>query len=105
MMSQDCVKISVRNLVEFILRSGNIEAGTGYTDVDTMQEGARMHRKIQKRMGSFYTPEVSLQIEVPLQDEAGEFVLVVEGRADGVMKLPPYERKEIILEKWKCPQI
>ena len=98
-MSQDCVKISVRNLVEFILRSGNIEAGTGYTDVDTMQEGARMHRKIQKKMGSFYIPEVSLQTEVPLQDEAGAFVLVVEGRADGVMKLAPYEPKEIILEK------
>ena len=65
-MSQDCVKISVRNLVEFMLRSGNIEAGTGYTDVDTMQEGARLHRKIQKKMGSFYTPEVPLQTEIPL---------------------------------------
>lgn len=93
-MSQDCVKISVRNLVEFMLRSGNIETGTGYTDIDTMQEGARLHRKIQKRMGSFYTPEVTLQTEVPLQDEAGAFVLVVEGRADGVMKLAPYEPKE-----------
>ena len=97
-MSQDCVKISVRNLVEFMLRSGNIEAGTGYTDVDTMQEGGRLHRKIQKKMGSFYTPEVSLQTEVPLQDEAGEFVLVVEGRADGVMKLAPYEPREVMWE-------
>ena len=97
-MPQDCVKISVRNLVEFMLRSGNIEAGTGYTDVDTMQEGARLHRKIQKRMGSFYTPEVALQQEFLLQDEAGEFVLVVEGRADGIMKLPAYEKTESVWE-------
>lgn len=96
-MSQDCVKISVRNLVEFMLRSGNIEAGMGYTDVDTMQEGARLHRKIQKRMGSFYTPEVTLQTEVPLQDEAGEFGLVVEGRADGIMKLAPGEYETAVV--------
>ena len=97
-MAQDCVKISVRNLVEFMLRSGDIEAGTGYTDVDTMQEGARLHRKIQKKMGSFYTPEVALQQEFQLQDEAGEFALVVEGRADGIMKLAPYEKRESMWE-------
>ena len=102
-MTQDCVKISVRNLVEFMLRSGNIEAGTGYTDVDTMQEGARLHRKIQKRMGSFYTPEVALQKEILLQDEAGEFALVVEGRADGVMKLAPYEKRETSWEEAAVP--
>lgn len=41
------IRISVRELVEFILRRGDIETGLLAT-VDRAQEGARIHRMIQK---------------------------------------------------------
>ncbi|MCR5468532.1 MAG: ATP-dependent DNA helicase [Lachnospiraceae bacterium] len=87
------LKISVRNLVEFILRSGDID--NRYSDgarLDAMQEGSRIHRKIQKSMGPDYMAEVSLKIEI----EMGEYILVVEGRADGI--ITPYDGKVTIDE-------
>lgn len=76
------IKISVRNLVEFILRSGDIDnrIGAAYR-ADAMQEGGKMHRKIQKRMGAAYQAEVPLKLEV----EAEQYRLVIEGRADGII--------------------
>lgn len=82
----DRVKVSVRTLVEFIMRSGDLESGSGRMDADAMQAGSRLHRKIQKSMGSDYTAEVPLSIEVPLQDGEEAFLLVIEGRADGVIR-------------------
>ena len=39
------IKISVRNLVEFILRSGDIDNRIGFSmRADAMQEGGRIHR-------------------------------------------------------------
>ena len=46
------IRISVRNLVEFILRAGDIDNRIASTDKDTMQLGSRIHRKIQKQIGS-----------------------------------------------------
>ena len=82
----DKIKVSVRTLVEFIMRSGDLESGSGRMDADAMQAGSRLHRKIQKSMGSNYTAEVPLSIELPLADGGEEFLLVVEGRADGVIR-------------------
>lgn len=78
------VTVSVRNLVEFILRSGDIDNTRGYKDPDAMQEGSRIHRKIQKSMPSGYRAEVSLKMELPLTNGLEELILTVEGRADGV---------------------
>ena len=82
----DRVSVSVRNLVEFILRSGDIDntRGNGYKDSDVMQEGSRIHRKIQKSMPSSYVPEVTLKMELPIVENEQELFLLVEGRADGV---------------------
>lgn len=53
------IKISVRNLVEFILRSGDIDnRRSSAATAEAMQEGSRIHRKIQRRMGASYTAEV-----------------------------------------------
>ena len=76
------VKVSVRNLVEFMLRYGDIDNTHGTGDVNAMLEGARIHRKIQKSMGSNYSSEVPLKISIPYD----EFNIVVEGRADGIIK-------------------
>lgn len=76
------IKISVRNLVEFILRSGDIDNRTGRTDtIAAMQAGSRLHRKLQRKMGPEYHAEVPLKIAI----EEERYQLVIEGRADGII--------------------
>ena len=59
------IKISVRNLVEFILREGDIDNRQGMgASAEAMQEGSRMHRRIQRSMGSDYHAEVPLRIAI-----------------------------------------
>ncbi len=81
--------VSVRNLVEFILRSGDIDNTKAHTDTDAMQEGARIHRKIQKSMPAGYKAEVPLKTVVVLEKEDKSCVLdlTIEGRADGIYTL------------------
>lgn len=84
-MEQDfpVVSVSVRNMVEFILRTGDIDVHTGIkSDVAAMQMGSRIHQKIQKNMGPGYHAEVPLKREI----ECEEFILRVEGRADGILE-------------------
>lgn len=79
------IRISVRNLVEFILRSGDIiSSSTGIRDAEAMQEGTRIHKKIQNRMPSSYRPEVSLKYTSQFSKDGLDFSICVEGRADGI---------------------
>ncbi|MBO5489112.1 MAG: DEAD/DEAH box helicase family protein [Eubacterium sp.] len=83
------VKISVRNLVEFMFRSGDISStGSGARDTDAMQLGSKIHRKIQKSMGIGYEAEVPLFVlrKMKSKEYDLEFDLKVEGRADGVFR-------------------
>ena len=79
-MEKPAVRISVRNLVEFIMRSGDLDNRRGSADKEAMLKGGRLHRKIQKQMGSNYLAEVPLKEETEYDD----VVIVVEGRADGI---------------------
>ena len=80
-MDKHIVKISVRNLVEFILRSGDLDNRRDKTsDKEAMQLGSRVHRKIQRQMRSSYQAEVSLSHI----SQFDEFDLKVDGRADGI---------------------
>ena len=83
-MEQPIIHISVRNLVEFILRSGDIDNRTAGADKDALLMGGKIHRKIQRRMGAEYHAEVPLKYEVQCRG----FTLSVEGRADGVIERP-----------------
>ncbi len=89
------VRISVRTLVEFLLRSGDLEKGkSALADRSAMQAGSRAHRKIQGRRGASYRAEVPLIWEFTYPGDGAEvgdgfppcppFSLVIEGRADGV---------------------
>lgn len=79
------IRISVRNLVEFVLRSGDIDnRRSASAQKDAMLAGGRIHRKIQKKMGGNYRAEVPLKHTV--EDEEQEIVLLVEGRADGIFE-------------------
>lgn len=78
-------KVSVRDLVEFILRSGDIvSSSTGIRDTDAMQEGTRIHKKLQKQMGSQYHAEVPLKYTSSVCYDNLSFAISVEGRADGI---------------------
>lgn len=74
-------RISVRNLVEFILRCGDIDNRIGSFSDDAMQEGVRLHKMLQKRVGSDYRAEVPLMYTY-VEDEVS---ISIEGRADGVI--------------------
>lgn len=75
------IQISVRNLVEFILRSGNIDNRKAAAPDNAMQEGGRIHRMIQRRMGADYHAEVFLRYIF----ETPEYEIHIEGRADGII--------------------
>ena len=75
------IRISVRNLVEFILQSGDIDNRKGtMADKEAMQIGSRLHRKIQGQMGASYAAEVPLRHRI----DCGTYAIVIEGRADGI---------------------
>lgn len=71
--------LSVRYLVEFIMRSGSIDSR--FSGLDRVLEGGRIHRLLQKQAGGQYEPEVSLSIT----HTVGEIEFKVSGRADGVI--------------------
>lgn len=74
------IKISVRNLVEFILRSGDLNST--FVGSGRAVDGTRIHQKIQRNKGDNYLPEVSLKRTIEYE---GMFI-TVEGRADGIIK-------------------
>ena len=98
------LRISVRRLVEFLLRSGDINAeGDGRGSVEAMQAGSEIHRTLQAAGGDAYQAEVTLAGSVyfpggsfsphaarlDIREEAvrGQdgFFLCIEGRADGII--------------------
>ena len=78
----DEVRLSVRRLVEFLLRSGNLESGSGAATPERAALGARIHRRLQKEAGEGYRAEVFFS---HTQDYE-ELRFTVEGRADGVFE-------------------
>ena len=88
------IRISVRNLVEFILREGDIDNRTGGgQDPENMQMGSRIHRKIQRQMGSDYQAEVPLKTEIVCDG----FTLIIEGRADGLI----HTKEQVMVDEIK----
>lgn len=83
-IEQPVVRISVRTLVEFVLREGDIDNRTAGADKDAMQLGSRIHRRIQRQMGADYQAEVPLGYELFCRG----FTLRLEGRADGIIHAP-----------------
>ena len=75
------IKLSVRGLVEFLLRSGDIDNRIHSGSEKAMLEGGRIHRMIQKSMGADYYAEVPLSYKKSFED----YDLIIEGRADGIL--------------------
>ena len=67
--SKMVIEVSVRNLVEFIMRSGDIDnRQTSGATMDAMAKGTKIHKKIQKMGGNNYFPEVTLKMDFDFQD-------------------------------------
>ena len=93
------VKTSVRHLVEFLLRTGSITTGSALSaNPEAMLEGGRLHRKIQRTQNATYQSEVPLKME--WQEEG--YILVLEGRADGIDRMNLEEENVIYVDEIKC---
>ncbi len=97
-IEEKVIRVSVRNLVEFILRGGDIDNRTsGSMEKEAMLMGGRLHRKIQRSMGSDYHAEVTMKTVIPCDG----FSLQVEGRADGIILRGEDEKKEVVIDEIK----
>ena len=81
------IKISVRNLVEFVLRAGDLDMR--FMGSSRAVEGTKAHQKIQKEnsekysvlLNEKYLSEVSLKYKTIHND----ITIVIDGRADGIL--------------------
>ena len=80
MPSPQPIRLPIRQLVEFLLRTGSIDSR--FTGFDRANEGARIHRRLQKAAGEGYAAEVYLTA----QREVEGLLFVLEGRADGIFR-------------------
>ena len=65
--------INVRALAEFALQRGDLAMAAA----ERMNEGSRIHRRLQAALGEGWTSEVFVSRDMPV----GEIVLRVQGRA------------------------
>lgn len=75
----DTIKLSVRELVEFIYKSGDINVKAMSTD--RALEGIKAHKILQSQMGEDYQKEFFLKKEFELNN----ILFIIEGRADGII--------------------
>ena len=79
-MPPTLIKVSVGDLVGFVLRSGDLVSG-GFASAARLQEGTRAHQKVQRSRADGYQAEVTVEHQV----EADDLCLVIRGRVDGLM--------------------
>ncbi len=77
-------RVSVRDLVEFLYRAGDLDRVSqhGGSGVEAMQLGAAIHRKLQALRPADYEAEVPLSFTI----DFNEVSLTIEGRADGICR-------------------
>ncbi len=74
------IRIGIKQIVEFVLRSGSIDSR--FTGTDRALLGSKIHRQLQKQAGNNYKPEQSLSIEI----SEGDINYHLFGRADGIVR-------------------
>ncbi len=85
------IKLSVRELVEFVYKSGDINVKN--LNLDRAMEGIKAHKILQNQMGDNYRKEFYLKNEFILNG----ITFFVEGRADGIL----IEDDEITIDEIK----
>lgn len=92
-------RVSVRALVDFAYRTGNLAGEGTFTSPDRAVEGTRGHRRLQQSRGDGYEPEVTLD-RTFVRDGAA---LRLSGRVDGVMENaspPVVEEIKTVIGEW-----
>ena len=84
MRSKPIITISVRELVEFVLRSGDLGGGRDFISPTRAQAGARAHQRIQRSRPDGYRAEVAIAEDI----DTDRFVLRIQGRMDGLFQKP-----------------
>ncbi|PHV70134.1 ATP-dependent helicase [Sporanaerobium hydrogeniformans] len=79
-LSDKNVFVSVRDLIEFVLKQGNLDST--FVGSSRAVLGTKAHKKLQKEMGENYRSEVALAYTCTYED----LEFVVEGRADGIIQ-------------------
>ncbi|QUI20814.1 ATP-dependent DNA helicase [Vallitalea pronyensis] len=82
-MATNEIRISVRELIEFVLRSGDIKSV--FLSSSRAVDGIKAHQKIQKRFAKQYD---KYQAEVPIGDHITmeDITLELSGRIDGIIE-------------------
>lgn len=75
------MKISVRPLVEYVFRSGDIRSG--FRVATALHEGTRIHQQVQRTYKEGDQKEVSLKTEISYDNT----IYLIEGRCDGLIRL------------------
>jgi DNA excision repair protein ERCC-2 len=88
--------ISVRELVEFALRQGDLGGQRQFVGSDRAIAGIRGHQKIQRSRPAGYQTEIPVEHRVDVR----EFVLQIRGRIDGLLATGA----EVLLEEIKTVQ-
>ena len=88
--------VQVRELVEFVLRRGDLGAQSQFVGPYRALAGIRGHQKIQR------SRPVGYQTEIPVEQvvEADEFTLQIRGRIDGLL----ITSEQVLLEEIKTVQ-
>ena len=73
--------LPIRRLVEFLLRSGSIDSR--FTGFDRANEGARLHRKLQRAAVKTY-PDYEAEVALRQEFCCEGIAYTLEGRADGL---------------------
>ncbi len=86
------IELSVHDLVDFILRTGNIDSRV--FNYSTMEEGSKIHRSYQSLQGEKYIPEYFLKYSFENRD----YLYTLSGRCDGIIV---GENNEITIDEIK----
>src|SRR4051812_33042673 len=88
--------VQVRELIEFVLRRGDLGGERLFVGPGRALAGTRGHQRVQKSRPEGYQKEVSVRHDLQID----ELILRVQGRIDGVLVTP----QEVLLEEIKTVQ-
>jgi DNA excision repair protein ERCC-2 len=73
--------VSVRELVEFVLRRGDLGRSGDFVGADRALAGTRGHQRVQRSRPAGYRKELPVRREV----DGGDLIVRIQGRIDGVL--------------------
>lgn len=88
--------VSVRELIEFALRRGDLGGEREFVGADRALAGIRGHQKIQRSRPAGYQTEIPVEHRI----ETDEFILQIRGRIDGLLATG----RGVLLEEIKTVQ-